>query len=64
MKPVAASSGEEQQVTVVQPPPQTIVIQPAQPDVVYVPSYNPCSLRRPRPRRRRVTPLKPWWLPA
>jgi Protein of unknown function (DUF3300) len=40
-EPVAASSGEEQQVTVVQPPPQTIVIEPAQPDVVYVPSYNP-----------------------
>jgi len=31
----------EQQPTVVQAPPQTIVIQPAQPDVVYVPSYNP-----------------------
>jgi Protein of unknown function (DUF3300) len=27
--------------TVVQAPPQTIVIQPAQPEVVYVPSYNP-----------------------
>src|SRR5215467_4612516 len=40
-EPVAASSGEEQQVTVVQSPPQTIVIQSAQPDVVYVPSYNP-----------------------
>src|SRR4029077_14614769 len=40
-EPVAASSGEEQQVTVVESPPQTIVIQPAQPDVVYVPSYNP-----------------------
>jgi hypothetical protein len=25
----------------VQPPPQTIVIQPAQPTVVYVPTYNP-----------------------
>jgi hypothetical protein len=31
----------DQQPTVVQAPPQTIVIQPAQPDVVYVPSYNP-----------------------
>jgi hypothetical protein len=29
------------QVTVVQAPPQTIVIQPSQPDVVYVPQYNP-----------------------
>src|SRR5271165_3295767 len=38
--PAPASSGE-QQVTVVQPPPQTIIIQPAQPDVVYVPTYNP-----------------------
>ncbi|WP_449768924.1 DUF3300 domain-containing protein [Herbaspirillum chlorophenolicum] len=26
---------------VIPPPPQTIVIEPAQPDVVYVPSYNP-----------------------
>jgi len=31
----------ETQVTVVQPPPQTIIIQPAQPEVVYVPTYNP-----------------------
>jgi len=38
--PAPASSGQPQ-VTVVQPPPQTIVIQPAQPDVVYVPTYNP-----------------------
>jgi Protein of unknown function (DUF3300) len=43
-EPVAASSGEEQQVTVVQSPPQTIVIEPAQPDVVYVPSYNPTAV--------------------
>jgi hypothetical protein len=43
-EPVAASSGEEHQVTVVQSPPQTIVIQPAQPDVVYVPSYNPTAV--------------------
>jgi hypothetical protein len=35
-----ASSGSPQ-VTVVEPPPQTIIIQPAQPDVVYVPVYNP-----------------------
>jgi hypothetical protein len=35
-----ASSGEPQ-TTVVQAPPQTIVIQSSQPDVVYVPSYNP-----------------------
>ena len=38
--PAEASSGQPQ-VTVVQPPPQTIVIQPAQPEVVYVPTYNP-----------------------
>jgi hypothetical protein len=38
--PAPASSGEPQ-VTVVQPPQQTIVIQPSQPEVVYVPSYNP-----------------------
>jgi hypothetical protein len=43
-EPVAASSGEEHQVTVVQSPPQTIVIQPTQPDVVYVPSYNPTAV--------------------
>src|SRR5215813_209209 len=38
--PAQASSGESQ-VTVVQPPAQTIVIQPSQPEVVYVPTYNP-----------------------
>jgi len=38
-----ASSGESQ-VTVVQAPPQTIFIQPAQPDVVHVPSYNPSTV--------------------
>src|SRR5271165_1419104 len=38
--PAPASSGEAQ-TTIVQPPPQTIIIQPAQPDVVYVPTYNP-----------------------
>src|SRR5215469_8910355 len=38
--PAPASSGEPQ-VTVVQSPPQTIIIQPAQPEVVYVPTYNP-----------------------
>jgi uncharacterized membrane protein YgcG len=38
--PAPASSGQSQ-VTVVQSPPQTIVIQPAQPEVVYVPTYNP-----------------------
>jgi hypothetical protein len=32
---------ETTEVTVVQPPPQTIIIQPAQPEVVYVPTYNP-----------------------
>jgi hypothetical protein len=38
--PAPASSGEAQ-TTVVQAPPQTIVIQPSQPQVVYVPTYNP-----------------------
>ena len=41
--PAPASSGQPQ-VTVVQPPPQTIVIQPAQPEVVYVPTYNPTAV--------------------
>ena len=35
---VASEGG---QITVVQAPPQTIVIQPSQADVVYVPQYNP-----------------------
>ena len=39
--PQPSSDQQQQQPTVVQAPPQTIVIQPAQPDVVYVPSYNP-----------------------
>ena len=39
--PPPASSGEPQTTVVVPPPPQTIIIQPAQPDVVYVPTYNP-----------------------
>src|SRR3954447_21111685 len=43
-EPAPASSGVVQQVTVVQAPPQTIVIQPAQPDVVYVPQYNPTAV--------------------
>jgi hypothetical protein len=38
--PPPASSGGPQ-TTVVQAPPQTIVIEPAQPEVVYVPTYNP-----------------------
>jgi hypothetical protein len=37
--PPADAEGSD--VTIVQPPPQTIVIQPAQPEVVYVPTYNP-----------------------
>jgi hypothetical protein len=41
--PAPASSGEAQ-VTVVQAPPQTIVIQPSQPEVVYVPTYNPTTV--------------------
>src|SRR5437867_10405220 len=32
------------QMTVVQQTPQTIVIQPANPDVVYVPQYNPAVI--------------------
>lgn len=39
--PPPASSGEPQTTVVVPPPAQTIIIQPAQPDVVYVPTYNP-----------------------
>lgn len=39
--PPAAAEGEEPQTTVVQAPPQTIIIQPAQPEIVYVPTYNP-----------------------
>src|SRR5271166_2531806 len=35
------TAAETTEVTVVQPPPQTIIIQPAQPEVVYVPTYNP-----------------------
>ena len=42
--PPPASSGAVEQVTVVQSPPQTIIIQPAQPDVVYVPQYNPTAV--------------------
>jgi hypothetical protein len=38
-----ASSGAPQ-TTVVQAPPQTIVIQSAQPEVVYVPAYNPTAV--------------------
>lgn len=47
-------SNEYQQVTVLpppadapqssEPPPQAIIIEPAQPDVVYVPSYNPTTV--------------------
>jgi hypothetical protein len=43
-EPSPASSGEQQQTTVVQAPPQTIVIQPAQPELVYVPTYNPTAV--------------------
>jgi len=39
--PAAPQSQPSSLPTIVQAPPQTIVIQPAQPDVVYVPSYNP-----------------------
>lgn len=37
----APASSDAPQTTVVQAPPQTIIIQPAQPEVVYVPTYNP-----------------------
>jgi len=45
----AAGSGAppasgQAQTTIVQAPPQTIVIQPAQPTVVYVPTYNPTAV--------------------
>ncbi len=39
--PAPVDSGEAQQPVIVQPPPQTIVIESAQPTVVYVPTYNP-----------------------
>jgi hypothetical protein len=39
--PPPASTAPDQTTTIVQPPAQTIIIQPAQPDVVYVPTYNP-----------------------
>ena len=39
--PAPASSGEAQPPVIVQPPAQTIIIEPAQPTVVYVPTYNP-----------------------
>ena len=39
--PPEQAAGEEPQTTVVQAPPQTIIIQPAQPEIVYVPTYNP-----------------------
>jgi len=39
--PPPTPEGAEEQTTVVQPPPQTIIIQPVQPTVVYVPTYNP-----------------------
>ena len=42
--PAAQASSGESQVQVVQAPPQTIVIQPSQPDVVYVPTYNPTTV--------------------
>jgi hypothetical protein len=37
----AAAPSAAPQPTIVQAPPQTIIIQPAQPQVVYVPTYNP-----------------------
>jgi hypothetical protein len=39
--PPPPDASGDQQTVIVQPPAQTIVIQSAQPDVVYVPSYNP-----------------------
>jgi hypothetical protein len=42
--PDQETSSGQAQTTVVQPPPQTIVIQPSQPEVVYVPTYNPTTV--------------------
>jgi hypothetical protein len=39
--PPQPQSAANSQPVIVQAPPQTIVIEPAQPDVVYVPTYNP-----------------------
>jgi hypothetical protein len=39
--PPPQEAAGDQQTVIVQSPPQTIIIQPAQPDVVYVPTYNP-----------------------
>ena len=39
--PPPPQESADQPPTIVQAPPQTIVIEPAQPEVVYVPSYNP-----------------------
>ena len=58
--PPPTSSGAPQ-ITVVQAPPQTIVIQPAQPQVVYVPTYNPTTVYgAPVPPLRDTRP-EPWW---
>src|SRR6516165_1187204 len=39
--PAPSGGSAAPQTTIVQSPPQTIIIQPAQPQVVYVPTYNP-----------------------
>jgi len=39
--PAPPTTAAAPQTTIVQPPAQTIVIEPAQPQVVYVPQYNP-----------------------
>ncbi|KIY38463.1 hypothetical protein TZ03_22525 [Pseudomonas sp. 10-1B] len=41
--PAPASSGSSTQVVAASSPPTTIVIEPADPQVVYVPSYNPST---------------------
>ena len=42
--PPPADAAGDQQTVIVQPPAQTIIIQPAQPDVGYVPTYNPTAV--------------------
>ncbi|OII57493.1 hypothetical protein BIW19_12335, partial [Pseudomonas putida] len=41
--PATASSGSSTQVVTASSPPTTIIIEPADPQVVYVPSYNPTT---------------------
>ena len=52
------------QITVVQQSPQTIVIQPANPQVVYVPGIQSGGNLWLRPTSRRDTPREMWRRPA